>query len=93
LFCLFNSMAAPDILHWAFSSRPVLMTVLGGSGIFFGPLFGAGIFFGLEQLITGVTENWMIFLGLILIPVVIVFPRGSLGTLIDRVPTRTKRTP
>jgi branched-chain amino acid transport system permease protein len=93
LFCLFNSMAAPDILHWAFSSRPVLMTVLGGSGIFFGPLFGAAIFFGLEQLITGVTENWMIFLGLILIPVVIFFPRGILGTLIDLVPTRTKRTP
>ena len=93
LFCLFNSMAAPDILNWAFSSRPVLMTVLGGSGIFFGPLFGAAIFFGLEQLITDVTENWMIFLGLILIPVVIFFPRGILGTLIDRVQARIKHTP
>ena len=73
LFCLFNAMATPDILHWGFSARPVLMTVLGGSGIFFGPLFGAAIFFGLEQLITDLTENWMIFLGFILIPVVIFF--------------------
>jgi len=91
LFCLFNAMATPDILHWGFSSRPVLMTVLGGSGIFFGPLFGAAIFFGLEQLITDLTENWMIFLGLILIPVVIFFPRGILGSLIHWIRTRTKR--
>jgi branched-chain amino acid transport system permease protein len=90
LFCLFNAMATPDILHWGFSARPVLMTVLGGSGIFFGPLFGAAIFFGLEQLITDLTENWMIFLGLILIPVVIYFPRGILGTLIHWMRTRTK---
>lgn len=92
LFCLFNAMATPDIMHWGFSARPVLMTVLGGSGIFFGPLFGAAIFFGLEQLITDLTENWMIFLGLILIPVVIYFPRGILGTLIHWVRTKTERT-
>ena len=91
LFCLFNAMATPDILHWGFSARPVLMTVLGGSGIFFGPLFGAAIFFGLEQLITDLTENWMIFLGFILIPVVIFFPRGILGSLVHWIRTRTKR--
>lgn len=93
LFCLFNAMATPDILHWGFSSRPVLMTVLGGAGIFFGPLFGAAIFFGLEQLITSMTENWMIFLGIILVPVVIFFPHGILGTLMDWMRTRTKRAP
>lgn len=92
LFCLFNAMATPDILHWGFSARPVLMTVLGGSGIFFGPLFGAAIFFGLEQLITDLTENWMIFLGIILIPVVIFFPRGILGSLMHWIRTRKKRT-
>jgi len=83
LFAIFNAMATPDILHWGFSARPVLMTVLGGSSIFLGPMFGAAIFFSLEQLITSITENWMIFLGLILIPVVIFFPRGILGTMIE----------
>ena len=93
LFCLFNAMATPDVLHWSFSARPVLMTVMGGSGIFFGPLAGAAIFFGLEQMITAMTENWMIFLGLILIPVVVFFPRGILGTLIDWIQTRTAHRP
>jgi branched-chain amino acid transport system permease protein len=82
LFCLFNNMATPDFMHWGFSARPVLMTVLGGPGVFFGPAFGAAIFFGLEQIITNMTDNWMIFLGAILIPIVIFFPRGILGSLV-----------
>lgn len=93
LFCLFNAMATPDILHWGFSARPVLMTIIGGSGIFMGPLVGAGIFFCLEQVITNLTENWMIFLGIILIPVVIFFPKGILGSLVDLIKTRTKQIP
>jgi branched-chain amino acid transport system permease protein len=82
LFCLFNQMATPDIMHWSFSAHPVLMTVLGGAQVFWGPAFGAAVFFLLEQLITHFTTNWMIFLGAVLIPVVLFFPRGLLGTLI-----------
>jgi len=82
LFCLFNSMATPDFMHWSYSAKPVLMTILGGSEVFLGPAFGAAVFFLLEQAITTMTDNWMIFLGAILIPVVIFFPRGILGTMI-----------
>ena len=93
LFALFNTMATPDFLNWSFSARPVLMTILGGSGIFFGPAFGAAIFFGLEQLTTHFTENWMIVLGAILILVVIFFPRGILGTVVHRFRTRREKRP
>lgn len=93
LFCLFNAMATPDFMHWGFSARPVLMTILGGSGIFLGPLFGAGIFFLLEQVITNYTENWMIFLGLILTPVVLFFPHGILGTVVDWIRKRKSAAP
>ncbi|HDM79095.1 MAG TPA: branched-chain amino acid ABC transporter permease [Deltaproteobacteria bacterium] len=83
LFSLFNHMAAPSFVHWSFSARPVLMTILGGCEIFFGPACGAAIFFVLEQLVTTVTENWMIVLGAILIPVVIFTPKGILGTVVS----------
>jgi branched-chain amino acid transport system permease protein len=83
LFCLFNAMATPTFLHWSFSARPVLMTILGGSSVFFGPAVGAAVFFGLEQVITQLTHNWMIVLGAILVPVVLFFPRGVLGTVLD----------
>ncbi len=82
LFSFFNHMAAPSFIHWSFSARPVLMTILGGSEIFFGPACGAAIFFVLEQLVTNITENWMIVLGAILIPVVIFTPKGILGTIV-----------
>jgi branched-chain amino acid transport system permease protein len=82
LFALFNRIASPEMLHWSFSGKAVLMTILGGSGVFLGPAVGAAVFFVLEHYITSYTENWMIFLGAILIALVLVFPRGVLGTIV-----------
>lgn len=82
LFGLFNNMATPEFMHWSFSARPVIMAILGGSGTFLGPFVGAGIFFVLEQVVIKFTENWMFFLGLILVFIVLFFPKGVLGTIL-----------
>ena len=84
LFCLFNNMSTPEFMHWSFSAKPVIMSIIGGTGVFLGPLFGAGIFFALEQIIIQFTENWMLFLGIVLIPIVLFFPQGVFGTLRNR---------
>jgi len=84
LFCLFNNMATPEFMHWSFSAKPVIMSIIGGTGVFLGPLFGAGIFFVLEQVIIQFTENWMLFLGIVLVPIVVFFPQGVFGTLRNR---------
>jgi len=81
LFCLFNNMATPEFMHWSFSSKPIIMSIIGGTGVFLGPLFGAAIFFVLEQVIVQFTENWMLFLGIVLVPIVLFFPEGVFGTL------------
>ncbi len=81
LFCLFNNMATPEFMHWSFSAKPVIMSIIGGTGVFLGPLFGAGIFFILEQIVIQFTENWMLFLGIVLVPIVLFFPQGVFGTL------------
>ena len=81
LFGCYDRMASPTMVHWTMSAKPVLMTILGGSRIFLGPVAGAIIFFLLEHFITQYTQSWMIFLGAILVPIVIFFPRGVLGTL------------
>jgi branched-chain amino acid transport system permease protein len=81
LFALFNRIAAPEMLHWSFSGKAVLMTILGGSGVLLGPMVGAAIFFVLEHWITSFTNSWMIFLGAILVVLVLIFPKGVLGTL------------
>ncbi|MFQ5848524.1 MAG: branched-chain amino acid ABC transporter permease [Candidatus Methylomirabilales bacterium] len=83
LFAPFNRIAVPDMAHWTQSAEPVLMTILGGAQYFFGPLFGSAVFLILKQWITTYTEEWMIYLGVILAFMVIVLPRGFLG-LFDR---------
>lgn len=81
LFGLFNAMATPEFMHWSFSSKPIIMSIIGGTGVFLGPLFGAAVFFILEQIIIQFTENWMLFLGIVLVPIVLFFPEGVFGTL------------
>jgi len=83
LFALFNRIASPEMLHWTFSGKAVLMTVLGGSGVFFGPAVGAAIFYVLEHFITMFTTDWMIFLGTILVVLVLLFPKGVLGSVLE----------
>ncbi len=93
LFAIFNRVATPDMAHWSFSARPVLMTVLGGAGTFLGPLVGATAFYGLEQAVTAYTQNWMIVLGALLVPIVILLPKGILGTATDLAGKLRRRAP
>lgn len=79
LFAPFNRIAVPEMVHWTQSAEPVLMTILGGSQFFFGPILGSAVFLGLRQWITSYTDLWMFFLGLILLFLVLFLPRGILG--------------
>ncbi len=83
IFCFFSSMATPDCLHWSFSAKPVIMSVLGGAEVFLGPFLGSVVFYCIEQFIRQFTDNWMIFLGIFLIPIIIFFPQGILGTILQ----------
>ena len=57
------------------------MAVLGGMRSFWGPLIGAAIFVVLQDYISSQTENWMSFIGLFFVLVVLFFPRGVLGIM------------
>jgi len=81
LFCFLNNMATPEFMHWSFSARPVMMSIIGGTNVFWGPMIGAGIFFILEQIVIQFSENWMFFLGILLVLIVLFFPKGVSGTV------------
>jgi branched-chain amino acid transport system permease protein len=51
---------------------------------FWGPLMGAAIYVVLQDYISSMTENWMSFVGLLFVLVVMFFPRGILGMLKPR---------
>jgi branched-chain amino acid transport system permease protein len=81
LYALLDNFADPRLLYWSFSGDLVIMTVLGGMRSFWGPLLGAALFVVLRDTISSHTENWMSFIGLFFVLVVLFFPRGILGML------------
>ncbi|HEY9459982.1 MAG TPA: branched-chain amino acid ABC transporter permease, partial [Paralcaligenes sp.] len=83
LMAPFLRIASPEMAHWSMSAEPVLMSILGGTGYFLGPFFGAGMFVLLETWITSMTQAWMLVLGIILALMVMFFRRGVLGTFLD----------
>jgi branched-chain amino acid transport system permease protein len=81
LYALLNNFADPMGLHYSLSGEIVIMTVMGGMRAFWGPLLGAAVFVVLQDYISSMTVNWMSFIGLIFVLVVLFFPRGLLGVL------------
>jgi branched-chain amino acid transport system permease protein len=79
LYGLLNNFADPHDLYWEQSGDFVIMAVLGGMRLFWGPLIGAAIFVVLEDYVSSLTQNWMSFIGLFFVLVVLFFPRGVLG--------------
>jgi branched-chain amino acid transport system permease protein len=79
LYALVNNFADPRGLHYSQSGDFVMMAVMGGMRSFWGPLLGAAIFVVLQDYLSSVTVNWMSFVGLLFILVVLFFPRGLLG--------------
>jgi len=84
LYALLNNFADPMALHYSLSGEIVIMTVMGGMRAFWGPLLGAAVFVVLQDYISSMTVNWMSFIGLIFVLVVLFFPRGLLGMLQKR---------
>ncbi|WP_090686574.1 branched-chain amino acid ABC transporter permease [Paraburkholderia phenazinium] len=81
LYALLNNFSDPHGLRWDQSGEFVIMSVLGGMRSLWGPLIGAAIFVVVQDYISSRTENWMSFIGLLFILVVLFFPRGLLGIL------------
>jgi branched-chain amino acid transport system permease protein len=82
---LLNNFADPHALRWDQSGVFVIMAVLGGMRSFWGPLVGAAIYVVLQDYLSTMTQNWMSFIGLFFILVVLFFPRGVLGIIRRRV--------
>jgi branched-chain amino acid transport system permease protein len=79
LYALVNNFADPKGLHYSQSGDFVMMAVMGGMRNFWGPLLGAAVFVVLQDYLSSITVNWMSFVGLLFVLVVLFFPRGLLG--------------
>ena len=84
LYALLNNFADPKGLHYSLSGDLVIMAVMGGMRTFWGPLLGAVVFVVLQDFVSSMTTNWMSFVGLLIVLIVLFFPRGFLGLIRTR---------
>jgi branched-chain amino acid transport system permease protein len=64
------------------SGEVVLMTLLGGTGTFFGPVVGAAIVLTLEEYLSDIAGGWVTaIIGVIFVACVLSFRRGIVGEL------------
>lgn len=84
--------ANPGFLGLDFTMTPLLMTIVGGSGTFAGPVIGAFLLHLTEELLRdtviilggvaiNIGERWALLLGVIFIIIVLIFPQGIVGTV------------
>jgi branched-chain amino acid transport system permease protein len=79
LYALLNNFADPHGLHYSQSGDFVMMAVMGGMRRFWGPLLGAAVYVVLQDYLSSLTVNWMSFIGMLFVAIVLFFPRGLLG--------------
>lgn len=82
IYALFqNLISADDAYHVGNSFAPIIMTVVGGVGSFFGPIIGSGILSIIDEVTSRYTERVDLVTGLILILVIMFAPTGFAGFL------------
>jgi branched-chain amino acid transport system permease protein len=74
-----------ETLHYATSGLVVMLCLLGGMGTYFGPFVGAALFLLIQDLASGWTEHWQLYVGGIFVFFVLFFPKGVWGTFLQRI--------
>jgi branched-chain amino acid transport system permease protein len=84
LFAFLKGSVFPDYAAIAVSVDGLVMVLLGGVQTLTGPLAGSVVYKVLEVFINRFTEHWQFFLGVILVSLVLLFPKGLVGFVQSR---------
>lgn len=79
LFAYVNQVVTPDTLYWTQSATPIIMLLLGGIAYYWGPAVGAVLMSALLNYLTQATTNYLLYIGLLLLAVLVVIPQGVLS--------------
>ncbi len=84
LYAVYDQQAFPGLMFWTESGIPILMVLIGGSGIFFGPALGAIFYTFLAAKVQSSTIYWDLIIGAVLLFIVLALP-GGLASIPERV--------
>ncbi len=81
LYVFSKGSLSPDSLSIPRSMDGLVMVLMGGVQTMTGPVVGAAVFIGLQDWIVRATIYWQAVLGVAIILITVLFPRGIVGTL------------
>ena len=74
-----NLFVSPSLMHWTESANLIIMVIVGGMGLRYGGLVGAAVMLTLEEFLRLYTDYWHMPLGVLLLVIVLLAPRGVSG--------------
>jgi branched-chain amino acid transport system permease protein len=89
-YTLLNAFVSLDAVSIDMTTKVLLMTFLGGTGAFLGPILGAFFYTYVQDFLSNLTDNWPLIMGAIFIGMVLFAP-GGLSGLGQTIAARLKR--
>ncbi|WP_088285723.1 branched-chain amino acid ABC transporter ATP-binding protein/permease [Ideonella sp. A 288] len=86
-----NRMTSAEPISVAFSGELLAMVIIGGMRSFLGPALGALFFVIFRDSLSRVTENWLLFFGILFVAFIVFSPTGLVG-LYERATARWRKT-
>jgi branched-chain amino acid transport system permease protein len=80
-YALLFSYVGSTFASIQYSILPLLWVLLGGVGTTLGPLIGTALMFYLIDTVSGYTSAYLLVVGVALVLLVLLFPKGLLGTV------------
>jgi branched-chain amino acid transport system permease protein len=90
VYAMLYSIVPIDQIHWLKSGDFIFMTLLGGTGNFFGPIIGAVAYIWMSDTFALFWGRWPLIMGIVFV-VVVIYLRGGIVELIDRAYGRYQR--
>ncbi|MBU4564121.1 MAG: branched-chain amino acid ABC transporter permease [Desulfarculus sp.] len=78
-YAILNSFVSLDAVSIEMTTKVLLMTFIGGTGQFLGPVAGAFFFTYVQNFLSDLTDNWPLIMGALFIAMVLWVPGGLAG--------------
>ena len=82
LYALTYEIITYDSVNSVMSAEALLMTYIGGVGVFWGPIIGAVLVTLLQSWVSLISNSWQIYVGVLFIIMVIYAPGGIAGLIL-----------
>ncbi len=83
LWTYYQQAINPDAGSVEYSGNVVMMSLLGGTQTFMGPILGATVYYELQNNVSQLTKYWEAWIGIVFVVFVLVGPRGIMGLFDD----------